>query len=166
MAVEWDLKELARSDERKERAHMSMLQDLVERHYENVSMGNIEADREIFSADVVTVEPLVGTMEGIEPFLAYSAGFHSAFPDGRLALRSAVESGNWIAVEGIFSGNNTGPLATPAGEMAPTNRRVEFPFADFFKVENGRVTSHHVYYDQIGFLGQLGLMAQPQAVGA
>jgi ketosteroid isomerase-like protein len=35
------------------------------------------------------------------------------------------------------------------------------PFADVFRVADGRITEHRVYYDTLGLLAQLGLMPEP-----
>ncbi|MHB8646226.1 MAG: ester cyclase [Thermomicrobiales bacterium] len=142
---------------------MSVLRSLVERHYEQFANNDWDTATaaEIFSPDVETIDPGAGTMRGIEAFKAYGAAFHKAFPDGRLNLDSAVESGDTIAVEGRFTGTHTGPLAGPSGDVPPTGRKLDLPYCDVFQVKDGRITAHHVYYDQITFMTQLGLMPAP-----
>jgi steroid delta-isomerase-like uncharacterized protein len=135
--------------------------DVVRGHYENIARGDAEGDRQLFAADVVTYEPTMGRTEGIEPFLQYSAGFHTAFPDGHMSIRSYVEADDTVAVQGSFIGTHTGPLQGPAGSVPPTGRSLDLPFADFFRVRDGKVVEHHVYYDQVAFLAALGLMPQP-----
>ena len=70
-----------------------------------------------------------------------------------------------IAVEGVFAGTHTGALVGPGGEVPPTQRRVEFAFADFFAVRDGKIPQHHTYFDQMAFLAQLGLLPQPETAG-
>ncbi|PZS03567.1 MAG: DUF4440 domain-containing protein [Chloroflexi bacterium] len=139
---------------------MANLRSLVERHYENFATANIAAEDEIFGPNVVTVDPGAGTVEGLDAFKAYEEGFRRAFPDGRLNLNSAIEGGNSVTVEGTFTGTNTGPLASPAGEIPATGRKLELPFADFFEVESGKITRHRIYYDRMTFMHQLGLIPQ------
>lgn len=139
---------------------MANLRALVERHYHNMSSGNIDAESDIFSPNVETLDPSAGTLHGLEAFQGYERGFQRAFPDGRLELRTAVEGDNLIAAEGTFSGTNSGPLTGPAGEMPPTNRRLELHFAELFEVDGGRIVKHRIYYDQVDFMVQLGLMPQ------
>jgi ketosteroid isomerase-like protein len=140
---------------------MSTLRDLIERHYANVSTGNIEAENEIFSPDVVTVDPGAGELRGLDAFKGYEQAFHRAFPDGRLVLKSAVESGDHIVVEGSFVGTHTGPMVSPMGEIPPTNRPLDLRFSDHFEVRDGKIVAHRIYYDQMAFLGQLGLLPAP-----
>ena len=142
---------------------MADLKAIVQRHYANVSAGTWEKDREIFDTGVVTVDPGAGRMEGLEPFLGYEAGFHQAFPDGRIDGMRYVEQGDVVMVEGTFSGTHTGPLVGPQGTVPPTGKRLALPFADMFRIANGRIAEHHIYYDQMAFLGQLGLLPAPVA---
>jgi predicted ester cyclase len=136
------------------------LVEIVKQHYANMSTGAWERDREIMSADVVTVDP-TGTMTGIEAFLEHEVAFVTAFPDARAELVRAVESGDVVMTEGIFSGTHTAPLASPAGEIPPTGKSLRLPFADVFVVRDGLIVEHHIYYDQVAFMAQLGLMPAP-----
>ena len=140
---------------------MADLQSVVQKHYDNVSSANFDAEDELFDSNVDTVDPGAGTIQGIEAFKAYERGFHQAFPDGRLTMKSAISSGNRIAVEGSFTGTHTGPLASPTGEIPPTNRTLDLAFSDIFEAEGERITRHRIYYDQVSFLAQLGLMPAP-----
>jgi hypothetical protein len=70
----------------------------------------------------------------------------------------AHESGNTAIDEGYFVGTHTGPLPSPTGEsIPPTGKAVRVRACDIATVENGVVTSHRFYFDQMEFLGQLGL---------
>jgi predicted ester cyclase len=55
-------------------------------------------------------------------------------------------------------GTNTGPLQLPSRETLPaTGKRIRIRGTDAATVTNGRITNHRFYYDQMEFLGQLGL---------
>jgi len=137
------------------------IQQLVERHYAEVNTDEYSDAAEIFSADVVTQPPGSEPLRGIEPFIAYGRGFSRAFPDGRIHGDRYVEDGDLVVVEGRFTGTNTGPLDTPAGTLPATGRSMVLPFADVFRVADGRITEHHIYYDTTSMLGQLGLLPGP-----
>ncbi|NYJ04092.1 ester cyclase [Petropleomorpha daqingensis] len=137
------------------------LEQLVDRHYAEINSGDFSDVAEIFGADVVTQVPGSAPMSGIDPFVAYGQGFLRAFPDGRIHRDRYVEAGDRIIVEGRFTGTNTGPLETPAGDLPPTGRSLELPFADAFRVVDGRITEHRIYYDLGGMLAQLGLAPEP-----
>jgi predicted ester cyclase len=139
---------------------MGALVDVVKQHYANMSSGDWERDREIMSPDVVTVDPSA-TLTGLDAFMAHEAVFATAFPDAQAELIRAVEAGDTVMTEGVFSGTHTGPLATPAGEIPPTGNSLELKFADVFVIRDGLIVEHHIYYDQVAFLTQLGLMPAP-----
>ena len=131
---------------------------LVEQHYQNVAASNFDAEDELFSVDVETVDPSAGTLHGLDAFKVYERAFQRAFPDGKLVLKSAIEAGNKVAVEGAYTGTHTGPLRGPKGEIPPTNRPLNVEFSDLFEIDGNRITRHRIYYDQVQFMSQLGLV--------
>jgi steroid delta-isomerase-like uncharacterized protein len=139
-------------------------QQLIDRHYAQINSNDFSDATELFSPDVVTQVPGTSPLTGIEPFIAYGRAFLRAFPDGRIHGDRYLESGNRVVVEGRFTGTNTGRLQTPAGELPPTGRAMVLPFADVFRVADGRITEHRVYYDTLGLMAQLGLMPEPVTV--
>jgi hypothetical protein len=66
-------------------------------------------------------------------------------------------------VEGTFRGTNTGPLQGPGGLTPATSQAFTLEFCDVFGVHDGKVGTHRVYYDQLSFLSQLGLIPGPTA---
>src|SRR5919198_6518768 len=137
---------------------MGELTELIKRHYSNVSEGKIKRDREVMSADIVHVSATAGTVTGIEAFLAFVSGFKQAFPDLRWEMREIIEGSDTVVAEGVFIGTNTGTMVGPRGPIPATGKQVELPFCDIWKVHNGRIIENRIYYDQVTFLGQLGLM--------
>jgi predicted ester cyclase len=110
------------------------------------------------SSDIVHVSAAAGTVTGIEALLAFVAGFKQAFPDLRWEMREFIEGSDTVVAKGLFSGTNTGPMIGPSGSMPATYRRIVLPFCDIWKVRRGRIVENRIYYDQVTFLGQLGLM--------
>ena len=67
------------------------------------------------------------------------------------ALKRAID-------EGYLVGTHTGSLRLPDGQSVPaTGKSVRIRGCDAATVQNGRVTSHRFYFDQMEFLGQLEL---------
>ncbi len=140
---------------------MGELIQLVKQHYRNVSEGQIEHDRDIMSNDIIHISATAGTVTGIEAFLAFITAFKQAFPDLHWKMREFIEGSDTVVAEGVFIGTNTGGMIGPRGPIPPTGRRVELPFCDIWKVRDSRIVENRIYYDQITFLGQLGLMTSP-----
>lgn len=70
-----------------------------------------------------------------------------------------MEQGDSVIAEAVLTGTHAGPLAKPAGEIPPTNKRIELIVADAFDVHDGKVTGHRVYFDQMA-MTQLGLVPE------
>ncbi len=140
---------------------MGELTSLIKQHYDNVSEDYIERDRDIMSDDMIHISATAGTVTGIEAFLAFVNAFKQAFPDLHWEMREFIEGSDTVVAEGVFIGTNSGTMVGPRGLIPATGRRVELPFCDIWKVRNGRIVENRIYYDQVTFLVQLGLMTSP-----
>jgi len=129
--------------------------DVVSRFYERFDAGDIGAALSLFSEDLETSDPGMGTVHGLEPFREYLETLKRAMPDAQAPIERMYEAGDAVIVEGRFVGTHTGPLAGPDGDLAPTGARVDLRFADVSRVRSGKVVSYHTYYDQLGLLEQL-----------
>ncbi|MFP5319695.1 MAG: hypothetical protein ACLGI2_15535 [Acidimicrobiia bacterium] len=47
---------------------------------------------------------------------------------------------------------------SPQGTIPASGWPLDLPFADYFRVSDGRIVEHDVIWDQLGFLAQLGAM--------
>ncbi len=83
--------------------------------------------------------------------------WRSAFPDGTVEITNVIADGDWVVVEFINSGTNTGPLQTAIGDFPPTNRKIEVKYCSVMQIKNGKVISGRDYYDVSTNLRQLGL---------
>jgi ketosteroid isomerase-like protein len=131
--------------------------ELVAGFYENFDSNNIDAAVSPFSEELETTDPGMGTVHGLEPFREYLRALRRALPDARAIVERMYETGDAVIVEGRFVGTHTGPLATPDGDVGPTDACVDLRFADVSRVQRGKIVSYHTYYDQLGLLTQLGL---------
>jgi len=56
------------------------------------------------------------------------------------------------------TGTHLKPLANPAGPpIPPTNRKIRVANCSVYRVQGGKVVEVHEYFDQLGFLAQLGV---------
>jgi steroid delta-isomerase-like uncharacterized protein len=123
---------------------------------------DMDAAAKLYAPDAVAVSPDRGEVKGRDQIIEWSKELFDAFPDATYEALNAFESGNTAIDEGYFVGTHTGALKGPAGEDIPaTGKSVRVRSCDIATVENGLITSHRFYYDQMGFLAQLGLMDEP-----
>ena len=128
-----------------------MASDFVQRWLDSYNSRSFPIE-ELYTSDCTLTEG-GPTMHGPDEVRAYFKGYVAAFPDGRNELVSAVESPERVAIEVRFTGTNTGPM----GETPPTGKRVEWPFAVVFDMEDGKAKAHRGYGDQASLMRQLGL---------
>ncbi len=140
---------------------MSELSKLVDQHYQAVNKGDVEAGAAMMAEDIDNVFPGAGRVPGKQGFKMFTTPFFKAFPDAHIRVTAQAESGDTIMTEGVYSGTHTGILTTPQGDVPPTGRKLDLRFCDVFQVKGGKAIAHRLYFDNVEFLTQLGLMPQP-----
>jgi predicted ester cyclase len=85
-----------------------------------------------------------------------------SFPDASLKSINRVQSGDWFADELEWTGTNTGPITLGPEQTVPaTGKSAKAWFVAVGKTSGDKVSEMRAYYDNVGFLAQLGLMDQP-----
>jgi uncharacterized protein (TIGR02246 family) len=104
-----------------------------------------------------------GAPHGHEELRAWMQPFWQGFSNYRHELTRVAENDDVVFAEGTWTGVNDGPLVMPDGEAPATGRTVSFRFAIAVTVDvdAGHATSVNLYFDQLEFLAQLGLVPEP-----
>ena len=116
------------------------------------------ADR-ILSEDLRFRGTLGSETRGREEFLAYVAGFRSAFPDWLCRIEEIIDAGDRAAARMTFSGTHRGELRG----LAPTGRRVSYPGVTLFRLERGRIAEVWALGDTQQLWSDLGILQLPDA---
>jgi steroid delta-isomerase-like uncharacterized protein len=113
----------------------------------------------LFAEDAELTNPIQPEpVRGREAIRKDAAEFQRAFPDVRLEMVSQVADSERVAFELKVEGTHTGPLATTAGEIAPTNRRFEARSSIFVRANGeGRIVEERRYFDVARLMEQLGV---------
>jgi len=143
---------------------MSQLEQMINTHYAGINAGDLDAAMTVFDPDCETVTPY-GPLHGADAHRALGEAFRTAAPDNRIKAVRTYETGDTIIVEGVYSGTHTGPLVGPGGTIPATGRAFSFTFCDVLQVRDGKFVSHRIYWDNVTFLAQLGLMPTASAAG-
>jgi steroid delta-isomerase-like uncharacterized protein len=139
---------------------MSQLRDLVQKHYDAVNRGDLETAITIFDVDVEGVTPN-GTMNGHDALRQLGEAFRAAAPNQRMEMVRVVETDDTVVVEGVYAGTQTGPLVGRAGTIEASGNDFAFTFCDVFTFRDGLCVSHHIYWDNMSLLAQLGALPAP-----
>ena len=81
-----------------------------------------------------------------------------SFPDAKIQVVNRVASGDWVVDEVTWSGTNKGPIVAPGQTIPATGKRAQGPAVGVAKVEMGKISQMKIYYDNMSYLAQLGLM--------
>jgi predicted ester cyclase len=130
--------------------------DVILKHIAAVNDRDSEADP--WAADAELVAP-GGQASGRDDVLRFLGVFYEAFPNLRLEVKRLLTDGSAAAAEGMLVGTHDGVLHTPNGDVAPTGRAVELRWAAVYLTDGDTLKSEHLFFDQMDFLGQLGLLA-------
>lgn len=123
------------------------------------AFNNRTPEKEPWASDAELISP-GGVFTGREGVLGFLSVFQGAFSDGRLTIGSAVIDGDNASVEGTFGGIHDGVLQSPAGPIEPTGRAISFRWSATYRVDGSQLSSEHLYFDQLDFLGQLGVLPE------
>jgi ketosteroid isomerase-like protein len=137
---------------------MGEQRNVVQEFYGRFGDGDLDAAVAVFAAGVRINEPGLGVVEGLEALRNYLEGLKGPVPDARAVVERVFEIGDTVIVEGRFTGTNRGPVPGPDGDLSPSGRTVDLPFADFARISDHRIVEYRTYYDQVALLSQLGLM--------
>jgi predicted ester cyclase len=130
-------------------------EDVIHRHIAAFNDRDSAADP--WAADAEMVAP-GGAASGRDEIIGFLGVFQEAFPDIRLELHQLLGDGTAAAAEGTLTGTHNGVLPTPNGDVAPTGKAVQLRWAALYVTDGDTLKSEHLYFDQMDFLGQLGLL--------
>ena len=94
----------------------------------------------------------------LDEFLGWLQEWVTGMSDARVSEPDYLEAGEYSVCRFIGRGLNDGPMG-PGN--AVTGKRMDMPFCEILRVQDGRVVSGEIFYDQLTMLTQLGLAEAP-----
>ncbi|AZQ36576.1 SgcJ/EcaC family oxidoreductase [Streptomyces cyaneochromogenes] len=142
---------------------MGQAREVMDRLTAAVTTADSKTIAELYAQDAVAVTPDGGELHGRDDIATYWRQMTEAIPEGSYESVHSYEVGNTAIDEGFFSGRNTGPIQLPTGEtLAPTQKEIRIRGVDFATVDDsGHIVDYRLYFDEMDFLGQLGLLPPP-----
>jgi steroid delta-isomerase-like uncharacterized protein len=123
-----------------------------------------ETDREgwaaLYTDDVVYEAPGGARISGLASLKEkYFDALVTAAPDRSSRDVVLIAEGDYVVEQARYTGTHTGTWRNPDGAEVPaTGKKLDFPFVGVFRVEDGKISSIRIHYDQIEVFTQLGLM--------
>jgi len=82
----------------------------------------------------------------------------TAFPDGKIEDVRFIDGGDSVAMHFVGHGKNDGTL----GPLPATGKTISLPYCSVFTFDSkARIVEEDDYWDQLGFMVQLGHMKAP-----
>jgi steroid delta-isomerase-like uncharacterized protein len=115
--------------------------------------------RDLLAADAVYDEKATNRrLEGAGQVIEAFQGWANAFPDSKATFIREFASGDTAVLELVWKGVHTGPLQTPTGVIPASNKPIEMPACEVFRVEGEKIKSSSHYFDMLTLLKQIGAM--------
>ena len=143
---------------------MAQAREVSDRYTDLINAHDAHGIAALFAEDGVIVDP-GGEYRGRDAIAEYWEGFFQAFPEMHGQDDFQAESGDTAINEWSASGTNTGPLEGPEGTIPATGKSVSLRGCDAVTVRDGLIQSQRVYFDQLSFMTQLGLIPEAAAAG-
>jgi steroid delta-isomerase-like uncharacterized protein len=119
--------------------------------------------RACYADDAVFTAPGGIRLEGPEAIVGYAMTWLNALPDATATVDNEVIAGDWAATQQTFRGTHTGTLVSPDGDIPATGKSVVGRAAELIRVVDGKIVEDHLYFDNMEFLTQIGLVPETAA---
>jgi predicted ester cyclase len=141
---------MAANDE-KERANLAAattMLDLVNRHDVDALAKMTPDDYKLMEIARPTDADKKAAIEGMKELF-------SGFPDVKMTSFAMWAAGDYVVIEGMFEGTNTGDL--PSMGVKKTGRKVTTKFFEVIRFDNGQPKEDWLFFNGAAFASQLGL---------
>ena len=127
--------------------------------FEGLNAHDVGRGRNLQTADYKQEAPGAAMALDAGQAEAYIQGFIDAFPDLHFDIRQTIAQGDYVVINWMSSGTNTGSMRTPTGAMIPpTGKKGMVPGSTTYMFRGGKAAYSWVHWDMATLLMQLGLM--------
>lgn len=141
-------------------ANVTEAKETLEQAIERWNAGDREGWAALYTDDVVYEAPGGSRISGLADLKEkYFDALLTAAPDRGSRDVVLFAEGDYVVEQARYTGTHTGTWRSPEGDEVPaTGKKLDFPFVGIFKVDNGKISSIRIYYDQVEVFMQVGLM--------
>jgi steroid delta-isomerase-like uncharacterized protein len=99
---------------------------------------------------------------GPDAGVAVGQMFATAFPDGRIDIKTLRSDGDYVTAEFLGTGTHKGDLMG----IAPTNKKISIPVCDVIELRDGKIYREREYMDMHHMMTQMGVAKMPAGAKA
>ena len=131
---------------------------LVRRFIEEVqSQHKLTAVDEIMDPNMIDHAAQPSSLNSVETFKKFFAGFIAAFPDVKAVIHNQVAEGDKVVTHKTFHGTHKGEFMG----IPPTGKKVAIEVIDIFRIAGGKFAEHWAVVDMMSVMQQLGVLPSP-----
>lgn len=138
-------------------------QQLIQEITDAFNKHDVEAFTNAYAIDAIGYDPQYEQpLRGQDAFRKDFSDFIRAFPDVKTQITGPVlTNGSTSAFEIEVIGTHKGVMASPGGEIPPTNKKMAFKVGRFIHFNSeGKITTCNRHYDMMNIMAQLGFLPQ------
>lgn len=145
---------------------MSDIEATILQYYDALRERNWDRLAAFYADDIQYRDPDV-SLARREDVLLRAQTLEAPFSDVTLTVGSMQCDDHGAAVEWVYEGKNNGRLLTPAGtDFPPSGKTVILTGMSVFRFRGGKIVAERSYWDNLALYHQLGLVTDPQLLGA
>jgi steroid delta-isomerase-like uncharacterized protein len=127
---------------------------LVRRFIEEVqSQHKLMTVDEIMDPNMIEHYGPPSSLNSVEAFKQFFAGFIAAFPDVNAVIHNQVAEGDMVVTHKTFHGTHKGEFRG----IPPTGKKVAIELIDIFRISRGKLMEHWAVVDWMSVMQQLGI---------
>ena len=124
--------------------------------------GKFDVFNELFAPDYVNHSAPAGANNRQAREQSIKA-FRAGAPDLHVTIDDMIAEGDKVALRWTTRGTERGSVRTPLGVTPPTERAIDIPGINIFRIVNGKIAEEWIVWDTLAWAQQLGLVARPPA---
>ena len=123
-------------------------------------MENLQRNKELVIEYINALSGVKKTRKLMEKYVSdnhlieHIEFFDTVFPAYQIFADEITAEGSRVVVKARFKGQHVGEL----NGIPPTQKKVEVPFAIGYEIEENKINSHWMVFDQMALMEQLGVM--------
>lgn len=136
----------------------------VARRYveEGFNADSMEALDELFAPNFVNHDPGVPAVRDLEGLKENMRLMRQAFPDIQTSIDALLADGDYVTKRFTVRGTHQGEF----NGIPPTGNQIECQGIDVLRISEGKIQEIWMSFNYLGVLQQLGVLPQPERVGA
>ena len=140
-------------------------EDLARESIECYNAGDFDRVRSLLADDFYEEELATQRrIDGADARVEAARAWKRSFPDEHGTITGVYTSGNTVAIELTWEGTQSGPIATPDGQVPPpSNKRITMKSVEVIEVDDGKLKALRHYFDLMTLLKQIGAMDHADA---